>query len=279
MNRRTATVAALALLCGACAIAAPMEMSGGAAIGPATTFEDLMSLDAEKADAIAPRGVVLTPVREAALREAALVLGVQWGLRDRSREILVQVNAMATSLDRRYEFGSLMMGVAFLPPVISEVRNATAIEGNVLRVAKKVYRFDEPPRPVVVAPTWRDWLLVGLNPDMVPKLPVGRASYPKDERELAYWRQTLRSAYAEGRKQADESYFANLNWLDRTYDGMRRFYKLFKSGQVTAPVIASATTIADRSEPGVMVVGNTVIRVTVQSEFVGENDKWVPLAN
>lgn len=247
-----------------------------AAVGPAS-FDELMKLDVPDADRVAPIGGKILPVREAALREAAVALGTQWGMHDRSIKVIAEINAVATEYDRRFSFGSLMMGVGFLPPVISEARNARMIQGRVLKTAEGIYQFDEPPRPVIVVPTWRDWLLLGLNADAVPVMPTARSLYPRDADELAYYRKVLSRSYQEGVDQVNDVFAANLARLTRTYDGMRRFYKLYKAGMVTAPVIASALTVADTSDPNVLVVGNTVIRVVVDAKFVGNTDKWVPL--
>ena len=87
----------------------------------------------------------------------------------------------------------------------------------------------------------------------------------------------MRRGYDEGRKQAMDVFNLNLARLDRTYDGMRRFYDLYKQGRVTAPVIASATSIIDREDPNTVVVGNTVFRITAPTTFVTDTDKWKPL--
>lgn len=241
-----------------------------------TTFEQI--LNAQPSVHGRDRSIRLTPVREAALQEAALLLGTQWGLGDRSREIAKQIEQMAAQLDRRYEFGALLMGVGYLPPVFSEARNSVAIDGATMRFGKVIYTMDEPPRPVRVAPTWRDWLYVGLDPDLRPDIPSNAISLPRDEDERAYWRQRVVSAYDEGRRQADEVFNLNLARLDRTYDGMRRYYDLVKRGIVKAPVIATASEIAKLEDPNTLIVGNMVFSIAVQPQFEVKADKWVPLA-
>lgn len=244
---------------------------------PATaqTFADLQKASSANAVSV----VRLTPVREAALRDAAIRLGVQWGLGDRSREIFNVMKDMNNELDRRYEFGALMMGVGFLPPVISEARDSVAIEGTTMRVAKLIYKIDEPPRPVRIAPTWRDWLYVGLDPDLRPVAPTVESLLPRDETEKAFWKRELDRSYIEGQAQANEVFDLNLARLNRTYDGMRRYYDLYKRGVVTAPMIASASSVLSRSDPNTVIIGNTVFSITVSAEFNSKTDEWVPLAN
>jgi defect in organelle trafficking protein DotC len=221
----------------------------------------------------------LTPVREAALRDTAIRLGVQWGLGDRSREIYKLIEEMAPQLDRRYEFGALMIGVGFLPPVISEARDSVAIDGTTMRVAKSIYKIDEPPRPVRLAPTWRDWVYVGLDPDLRPSAPKEESLLPRDDSEKAFWKAELDSAYIEGRKQANEVFDLNLARLQKTYGGMRRYFDLYKRGIVTAPQIVSATSIVNKLDPNTVVIGDTVFSVTVTPTFNDKTSGWVPLAN
>lgn len=240
----------------------------------AQSYEDVLNSKADQVQATQR----LTPVREAALRDAAILLGAQWGLGDRSRQIVAQIEAKATKLDRRYEFGALMMGVGFLPPVISEARDAVAIEGTTMRVAKVIYKIDEPPRPVRVAPTWRDWLYVGLDPELRPAAPTDAVSLPRDDNEKAYWKAEMRKSYEQGQIQADEVFQLNLARLERTYDGMRRYYDLYKAGIVTAPRIAEASSIFTQEDSNTVVIGNTVFSVTVAAGFNGKTNEWIPLA-
>lgn len=221
----------------------------------------------------------LTPVRESALREAALVLGGQWGIGDQSRAIIAEYETLSPALDNKYQFNALIMGVGFLPPVISEARNAIAVDQTAMRVANRVWKIVEPARPVINAPTWRDWLYLGLMPDMKPAAPTVAAVLPKDgdAAEQAFWKAEMLRGYAEGKKHALELFRLNLAQLDSTYDGMRRFYDLFKQGKVTAPQIASAQSVIDREDPNTVVVGNTVFRITAGAAFVTDTDNWKPL--
>lgn len=253
----------------ACAISAFCQT------GNAQSFKDLHNANAS--NAVTP--IRLTPVREAALRDAAIRLGVQWGLGDRSRELVKIMSDMESKLDRRYEFGALMMGVGFLPPVISEARDAVAIEGTTMRVSKLIYKIDEPPRPVRIAPTWRDWLYAGLDPELRPSTPTEASQLPRDDVEKAFWKSELDRSYKEGITQAQEVFDLNLDRLERTFAGMRRYYDLYKRGVVTAPMIATASSVINRTDPNTIFIGDTVFSVTVATQFNDKADAWVPLSN
>ena len=241
----------------------------------AQTYSDVRSAQASATQEVAR----ITPVREAILREAALTLGAQWGLGDRSREIIKVLEGSSSQLDRRFEFGALMLGVGYLPPVISEARDAVAIEGATMRVAKAIYIIDEPPRPVLVAPTWRDWLYVGLDDELRPSPGSRDAILPKDRAESAFWASEMDRAYQEGRKQADEVFDLNMARLQRSYSGMRRYYDLFKRGMVSAPMIVAASSVSSIKDPNTIVLGDVVFSVTVAAGFIENPNAWVPLAD
>lgn len=237
------------------------------------SFADALNASAENAVA----EIRLTPVREAALRETALVLGMQWGMGDASRKIVTEYERLGTRLDGKYLFNAMMMGVGIMPPVISEARNAVSVEDTVLRVANRVWTIDQPARPVIVPPTWRDWLYVGLQPALRPSAPTSASVLPRDEPEKAYYRKQMLMGYEQGQKQVAEIFELNLAQLERTYDGMARFFDLYKQGRVTAPVVVSATSIIDNEDPNQVVVGNTVFRIVQGTKFVTEQSAWKPL--
>lgn len=223
----------------------------------------------------------LSLVRESILRESAAVYGAREGLRVQSCLIAAEIDGQRADLDRRFRFSDLMMGRGVLPPVISEARDSVSLEDTVMRVASRVYRLDENARIVDVPPTWRDWLFVGLAADAcsagVMDAPDQDQLRPQTPQEEAFFRGVLERSYAMGVQQARGVLEANLARLERTYFGMRRYFDLYARGMVSAPVIASSTDIVVRDDPNTLVVGNTVIRITVPVDFVEKSSTWKPL--
>ena len=221
-------------------------------------------------------------VREVALREVALTVGAQAGLKDRSCEIERAINKQTDAMDQRFRFNALMMGVGMLPPVISEARDTVSIERTVMRIATFAYQIDEPAMLVDVAPTWRSWLYVGLdltNCSRGPEAPVlPDQARPKDDAERNFTKRELEKAYAAGRAQAESIFNTNLARLERTYRGMRRYFELYERGMVSAPELLASTDVISADDPNTMIVGNTVIRITNQAAFVTKPEKWKPLA-
>lgn len=217
------------------------------------------------------------PVRHTALRETAQTLGVQAGLGVESRRIMAILDARADQLDRRFRFNELMMGVGVLPPVISQAEDAVALDGPTMRVAQRLYRLDEPARFVTAAPTWRDWLLVGLAPGLHPRVPQAQHLLPRDEQEQMFWQAVVKEAYAAGVAQAQSIFELNMARLERTYVGMRLFLDLYARGMVTKPQIVAAESIIERDDAHTVVIGSTVFRITRHSDFVEEFNRWKPL--
>jgi defect-in-organelle-trafficking protein DotC len=235
-----------------------------------------------KAVKTGPDNQGLALVRETVLRESAAMLGARQGLRDKSCAIRTELTLQGSILDRKFRFNELMMGRGIFPPVISEARDSVSLEQTVMRVATRVYRIDEGARVVDLPPTWRDWLYVGLaaEPCEGPlELPAGSEQLrPQNAQEEAFFRSLLQQGYRLGSQQAADVLQANLARLERAYSGMRRYYDLYARGMVSAPVIVSSTDVVKRDDPNTLVVGNTVIRITVPVDFVENAQRWKPLA-
>jgi defect-in-organelle-trafficking protein DotC len=231
----------------------------------------------------AGEGASLSIVRETALRETALTLGARQGLLDRTCAIRGEIDAQRAALDRRFRFADLMMGRGVLPPVISEARDSVALDDTVMRVASRVYHLDEPARIVDVPPTWRDWLLVGLSADNCGQVVADAASLstqlrPQNPAEEAFFRSVVDESYRAGTQQGKQAFADNLARLERSYQGMRRYFELYQRGMVSAPQIVTSTDVVRRDDPNTLIVGNTVIRITVPVDFVDNAEAWKPLA-
>ncbi len=225
----------------------------------------------------------ISVVREAVLRETAEALGARRGLRDKSCAIRTEIELQKSSLEVRYRFADLMMGRGVMPPVISEARDSVALDATVMRVASRVYHLDEQARVVDIAPTWRDWLYVGMSTEdcslaYEPAVELSEQLRPRDSTEMEYFRSIVTRSYAMGRQQGGEIFEHNLARLERAYMGMRRYFELYARGMVSAPVIVASTDVVKRDDPNTLVVGNTIIRITVPVDFVEAHQAWRPLA-
>lgn len=213
--------------------------------------------------------------RELVLKEAATALGARAGLADRSRELLAVLDARSAQLDSRFNFNPLVIGAGVLPPVISESRDVVALEATAMRVAGAIYHIDAPARFAMPAPTWRDWLYVGLDGSDVV-VPALGGSGPTGSAEKNLWDRLVRESYEQGRIQAQAVFDANIALLERAHTGMRRYYDLWRRGMVSAPIIASSSEIMEREDANTIAVGNTLYRITAPTDFKPFQG-WTPL--
>lgn len=224
----------------------------------------------------------ISVVREAALREVSSVVGAQAGLKDRSCELNKVIVDQTVELDKKYRFNSLMMGAGVLPPVITRAENSLVRDARVMRIANFAYHIDEPAVLVDVAPTWRNWLYVGLDvtdcgkPATVPSLSAQMR--PRDDAEKAFLRSELEKAYSHGRAQAQSIFEEDYSSLERTYRGMRMYFALYERNMISAPEIIAATDVVVKEDSNTMLVGNTVIRIAKDAGFVERHEEWKPLA-
>lgn len=220
----------------------------------------------------------INQVRKAALDGAAITIGTQTGMIERANEIGRIIARRADELDQTFRFGDLVIGQGVLPPVIVETQNAVSVNDNSMRLAGAVYRLDQPARFFAGAPSWRDWLLLGLPVGQeLPEIPQNEQLLPKDEKERQYWRHQVKLAYENGRAQADEIFRNNMGQLVKTYNGMRTFYDLYERKMVSAPYIASAQEVVTQDDPNMMVVGDTTFRITLPSQLNTDAKQWKPL--
>lgn len=217
----------------------------------------------------------LSETRRNTLKEMADALGRRAGLIDRAAEICDDIKARAAELDSRFVFSSLITQEGVLPPVISEAVDIVSVMDRSMRVAGRKYKIEAEARFVGVAPTWRDYLYIGLKGLDDDKL-VGdsnRTGLPRNDKEKAFYNKLILEGYAKGQDQADKIFHLNLARLESDFYGMRRFYGLVDRGLVTLPVIASATDAVSKKDPNTMTMGETVFRI-VQPAAFQTDAKW-----
>lgn len=257
--KRTVLISACAALwCGLSAEPACADMS----------LDDLANLSVDSLPAVA----AISPARANMLNEVALPLGSHKGLADRSAVLIAELEARATRLDTLYRFSALVMKNGMLPPVISEARDAVEATADQIRAADRMYKIVAPARFVTIAPSWRDYLFVGLRIKQTQDLPFA-AVLPKTSAERAYWKEQITIGYAQGQKLADQILETNRARLDRDYMGMLRYSELLNKGMVSEPTVAVAPSIVsgDRNQIN---VGDTLYRVTDHGGFVIDPNKW-----
>ena len=216
--------------------------------------------------------------RASAVRLAALGFGSRAGLARRTWEIALMLDRQDAQLGAIYRFGDLVLregGFTVLPPVVVETRRAFRLERAGARAASadRVLRILEPARLVSAAPDWRDW----LRRSWQPAEPPAAVLFPRDDEEDARWRRLLAEGWAEGRALADDIFAADLDRLNRTFEGVILWHRLNRTARVTAPGIEIERAGITGHETLVR-IGTATVRIARPVRFELDARRWAPPA-
>ncbi len=243
---------------------------------PPPTLEELENVP--KLNTIVDAGTgVPFDIRMDALKEAALSYGARGGLAMRTFEIRQQLETRARSLDRIFDFRSLLVsapsGLLIEPPIVSEAANAMIINagGQDAAVSDRYYRINENARIVSSPRIWRTYLERTWG-DVTPPPDVLRPTN-KDERKA--WVEQVRVGWEKGYAQADLIFEDDLGRLTADYQGMVRYRTLLAQGMISAPYALQV----DRGVTGggnEMRVGDRAVRLTGLPELMPGYEQWQP---
>ncbi len=212
--------------------------------------------------------------RASAVRLAALGFGARAGLARRTWEIAAMLDRHGPKLSAIYRFGDLVLradGFTALPPVVAETRRAFRLERTGTRAAsaRRVLRILEPGRLVSAAPGWRDW----LERSWLPVEPPAAVLFPRDAREEARWRRLLAEGWAEGVALADDIFAADLDRLNRTFEGVVLWHRLSRAGMLTAPGVEIERAGVSGHER-LMRIGAALARIARPARFELDAGLW-----
>ena len=214
----------------------------------------------------------MSGLKHRSMRRAAIRLGTQAGLRWRYKHIVKQLKQHASQLDRRYNFGPLLIDGHVVPPVIKRVKNASRkYNRKTMRTVRVAYRIEHRARIVTQPPTWRSFLIQSYSK---PKLPAN-VLLPHSSKGKKIWRKAVKAGWKKGVKQANRNFKINLNLLTSTYTGMLTYRELLAKNIVSKPILAS-TNLAIKSHGRRLNVGDRVFRLTKNSGFKNHT-KWHPI--
>lgn len=264
------------------AAADPAECAAEAAAATMRAPPDLASLQAFVPEA--GPGISGTRVpfaagkRASAVRLAALGFGARAGLAWRAWEIGAMLDRHAANLSAIYRFGDLVLredGFTVLPPAIAETRRAFRLNGSGTHAAAadRILRILEPARLVSAAPDWRDW----LRRTWRPAEPPASVLFPRDEDEEARWRRLLAEGWARGRALADDIFAADLDRLNRAFEGVVLWHRLRRAARVTAPGIEIKRAGVSGHER-LMRIGAASARIARPARFELDAGRWAPPA-
>ncbi len=209
-------------------------------------------------------------VRAQAIQDAAASYGAQAGLAARARQINEELRLGGGQYDRVFNFSAVMLEPGFLPPVISEGRDAYNQPSDFqVRAADRLYKIEFPARLVNVPPRWQAYLFV---PESAPQAP-DRTSLPKTRAEKALWDQWAARGWEKGQAMAEETFRSNMGRLKRDFEGMLRYKTLYAQGLVTKPVLAKSV-LGVTGGGDEMAVGDRIYEVTDKAKLNPDKAKW-----
>lgn len=216
----------------------------------------------------------ISQLREGALREAAMTLGLQSGAAYRFAEIKTKLESRQNELERIFDFDPLLLEAGRVrPPVLIESSDDLSIaqDGRMMRIAGVTYRIERQVGFVTAAPNWRQYLFRGVV-TTPPKHPP-RALLPNDKEEREIWREAVAEGWYHGIKHADTVNDKNFNLIRRDYRGMVTYHQLLKEGKVTRPQIVR-NDLGVTGDDGELIINDRMLRITVSPEFLPDSKTW-----
>lgn len=208
--------------------------------------------------------------RATVIQEAAAAYGAQAGMAARARELNQAANGRSGSYDRVFNFAAVMLEPGFLPPVISEGRDAyNQPSDNEVRAADRIYKIEFPARLVNTPPRWQQYLMVPVSAPLAPD----RTALPKTKAEKALWDQWAAKGWAQGASQADMAFEGNLARLKRDFEGMLRYKMLYQQNVVSKPIL-SRSTLGVTGGGDEMAINDRIYRITGRASLNANPSTW-----
>ena len=216
-------------------------------------------------------------MRSSAMRAAALAFGSRAGLARRGWEIADMLERHGRALSAIYRFRRLMLdkdGFTVMPPVLAQTDRAFRLgrDGARAASARRVMRIVEPERIVSAVPHWRDYL-VREWPQAHPPAAV---LFPRSDAESALWRRWLREGWEHGTELADDIFAADLDRLNRVFEGLVQWRRANLAGMVSAPSLETEH-IAVSGHGRLVRIDETRAALGEPARFELRPGEWKPL--
>lgn len=254
------------------------------AFGAHAANEDLSTLNGIQNIEAAPGSQgdqAVAVMRQDMLTSLASSMGARAGLAHRSAEIMKILDGQANSLDRIYNFRTLMLSqpiegkgttdYMILPPVIAKASKAYQVESdNLLNLSDASYEILAPARFVTAPPSWRDYLLMqGYTKPETPNSGI----LPKSDEERAVWKKAAADGWAEGIKQANAIFSDSLARLKRDHAGILTYRELLAQRKVTAPYVVQAD-LGVTGDANSVDINHRRLMITAASRLELDSKKW-----
>ena len=215
--------------------------------------------------------------RRSAMRAAVLAFGSQGGLARRGWEIAAMLERHGPKLSAIYRFRDLMLhyhGFTVMPPVLAGTGRAFRLErsGTQAARAERILRIVEPERIVSAPPHWHDFLVRDWPEASLP----ASILFPRDSAEASLWRYWLRKGWAQGTALADDIFAADLERLNRVFEGLVLWRRTNLERMVSAPALETER-LPVSGHGRLMRIDETVASLGAPARFELRPQSWKPL--
>lgn len=210
-------------------------------------------------------------IRETMLRETALSLGAQSGLAARAQLIDDQLIKLARTLDKVYDFNSLILEHNILPPVLLEGRNTLNLaDTQTIRISDRTYKVAKQARFITTPPNWRQYLWLDYQKPDYPN----EALLPKSRKEKQIWNYYVEKGWKKGMEQAGTILEESIARIKEDYMGMILYRKLLAMNMVSAPFV-SHTDLGVTGDASEIHIDDRVLRITVLPSLNVNSKEWI----
>ena len=210
-------------------------------------------------------------IRETILRETALSIGAQSGLAARAQAIDDQLVKLARTLDKVYDFNSLILQHNILPPVLLEGRNTLNLaDAQTIRISDRTYKVSKQARFVTTPLNWRQYLWMDYQKPEYPNA----ALLPKTRKEKQIWNYYVEKGWRKGLEQAGTILEESIARIKEDYAGMILYRKLLAMNMVSAPFVSN-TDLGVTGDASEIHIDDRVLRITVLPSLNVNANEWI----
>lgn len=281
--RRPATLGALAL-----AISAALFAQGSAAADapPQNLGQAQAAVTTQSGGAFDDKAAQERDLRSKAMREAANSYGARSGLLRGNYENRLALEKVASAYDASYNFAPLMLtdlqpvekggdGRPRLirPPVITKgAQSFNKLDARTVRERDLIIKIETNVEFTPAPPNWRTYLMRDLG-EKVASLPH-YTLMPRSSDEKKSWDGWVAEGWAIGYAQAKAIMDADLNRLQRDFDGMVMYHELVAQQLLTLPYVASRND-GVTGDDNQMNVNDVTLRISVVPAFKRRPSRWL----
>lgn len=210
-------------------------------------------------------------IRQKAVKDAALSMGMQAGLAAESRKINAYLDTQAKYLNQVYNFNMLMYKRNILPPVLESSQNAVHVgdAGNDIRIAGKTYRIIRQVTFVSTPPSWHQYLSMHFADPTLPN----KVLLPKNADEQTIWKQNVAYGWNQGIQQAVTIFNIENARLKRDFEGMV-LYKDLMLKHMISPYYVTKTDKGITGDGNHMVIDDQNWRITSKPQLQLQSKLW-----